>query len=77
MKMAQGYSEWLRSTKPLRPGPYIARSASDKTPDWPFWYVAGPDGRTNYMTGLGGRPSIGVFTTKQCAQALAAAWSDQ
>jgi hypothetical protein len=27
-----------------RPGPYVARSASDKTEDWPFWFVHGADG---------------------------------
>lgn len=30
-------------------GPYTARSASDRTEDWPLWYVAGPDGRTNVL----------------------------
>lgn len=30
-------------------GPFIARSASDKTDDWPFWYVSGPDGRRNVL----------------------------
>ena len=25
-------------------GPFKARSASDKTDDWPFWFVCGPDG---------------------------------
>lgn len=27
-----------------RPGPYVARSASDRTDDWPYWYVHGADG---------------------------------
>jgi hypothetical protein len=28
----------------IRPGPYTARSASNKTDDWPLWYVHGADG---------------------------------
>ena len=31
-------------------GPYIASSASDNDPDWPFWYIAGPDGRRNVVS---------------------------
>jgi hypothetical protein len=31
-------------------GPYVARSASDNDPDWPFWYIAGPDGRRNVVS---------------------------
>jgi hypothetical protein len=27
-----------------RPGPYVARSASDRADDWPNWYVHGADG---------------------------------
>lgn len=30
-------------------GPFKARSASDRTDDWPLWYVAGPDKRTNVL----------------------------
>lgn len=26
------------------PGPYVARSASDRNPDWPIWYVADATG---------------------------------
>lgn len=31
-------------------GPFIARSASSRTDDWPLWYVAGPNGVTNVLT---------------------------
>jgi hypothetical protein len=29
-----------RTIRHTGPGPYVARSASDKDPDWPIWYVA-------------------------------------
>jgi hypothetical protein len=68
--------------KPTKPGPYIARTASDRNPDWPIWYVAGPDGRSNYLTGIGqliqpiafdGFPAI--FADKDTAIALADEWN--
>jgi hypothetical protein len=64
--------------RPKKPGPYIARSASDKTDDWPLWYVAGPDGRTNYFTDLGGKrnpPLTPMFTSREDAEMLAARWN--
>jgi hypothetical protein len=47
-------------------GPYIARSASDKTDDWPFWYVATNNGRTNALSSTGG-----LFTDPDTAKAIA------
>jgi len=64
------------SLKPLKPGPYIARSASDKTDDWSFWYVSCPNGTTNYFTSLGGRPGIGTFTIKYDAEYIADIWNN-
>ena len=65
--------------KPAKPGPYIARTASDRDPEWPVWYVAGPDGRLNYLTGIGGAwPAghVGPFLTdKPTAIALADMWN--
>ncbi len=64
--------------KPTKPGPYIARSASDKTDDWPFWYVSGPDGRTNYLTDLNGTkhpPLTPALTTKEIAVMVADMWN--
>jgi hypothetical protein len=54
------------------PGPYAARSANDNEQVWPFWFVSGPDGR-NVLTfpGCGGA----VFTTRQCAEEIAARWN--
>ena len=51
------------------PGPYKARSASDNTDDWPFWYVAGPDGRLNV---LGFTDKSGaIFTDRESAERYA------
>ena len=55
---------------------YIARSASDRTDDWPFWFVAdgSPTGLnvTNQLMRLAGSECGGaVFTNKPSAQALA------
>lgn len=55
------------------PGPYIARSASDRTDDWFFWYVAGPDGKRNVLSG----PEGSVLTDRETAIALAARWNGQ
>ena len=49
-------------------GPYTARSASDKTDDWPYWYVAGPDGRRNVLY-FPDKPGA-VFTDKETALAI-------
>jgi hypothetical protein len=48
-------------------GPYTARSASDDTDNWPFWYVTN-DGRTNILEFTGGA----VFTTRSGAEYIAA-----
>lgn len=64
--------------KPTKPGPYLARSASDKTDDWLFWYIAGPDRRTNYLTELGGvRAVTCAFVTCEQAKRLAVAWNGE
>lgn len=55
--------------KPNRPGPYRARSASDRTDDWPFWFVEA-DG-INCMSGMNGA----VFTTRAEAERLANEWN--
>jgi len=64
--------------KPIKAGPYMARSASDKTEDYPLWYVAGPDGIQNYLTDLGGwreDRSSPMFVSKEFAIALADKWN--
>lgn len=50
-------------------GPYIARPAKDGDGNWPFWYVAGPDGRRNvlHFPGRGGA----VLTLRAVAEAIA------
>lgn len=48
------------------PGPYTARSASDRTEDWLYWYVTN-DGRTNVLSFPHGR----VFTTREHAEHIA------
>lgn len=65
---------------PKKSGPYIARSASNKTDEWPFWYVAGPDEETNYLTDLGGfreDRSLPRFVTKSIAIDLAKKWNEK
>lgn len=57
-----------------RQGPYTARSASDRTNDWPFWYVAGEDGRYN---GMSFDNSMAKFTTREMATEIAAAFNKQ
>ena len=49
-------------------GPYVARPAKDDTPDWPYWYVAGPDGRRNVCEFGGGY----VLCIRQFAEEVAA-----
>ena len=48
-------------------GPYTARPAKDGDDDWPFWYVAGPDGRRNVLHFPGGA----VLTFRPIAEAVA------
>lgn len=55
--------------RPTRPGPYFARSASDRTDDWPFWFVE--SGGLNCMSGPGGA----VLTSREVAEGLARAWN--
>lgn len=64
--------ENLARLSPLAgPGPYRARSASDNTDDWPFWYVCGADGRRNVLSFKA--PAYGaVLTSREAAEAIAA-----
>jgi hypothetical protein len=51
-------------------GPYTARPACDGDDNWPFWYVAGPDGRRNVLS----FPGCGaVLTKRHIAKAIAEA----
>ncbi len=56
-------------------GPFIARPAKDDTPDWPAWYVAGPDARLNVLSfpGKGGA----VLTDRATAEAVAEKFNKQ
>lgn len=58
----------------LGPGPYKARSASDKTDDWPFWFVCQADdsrvgGLHNILRFEG---SLAMFTSRARAEEIAA-----
>lgn len=53
----------------LGPGPYTARSASDRTDDWPFWYVTN-NGRTNILR-FHSHPTA-LFTSRAEAEDIAA-----
>ena len=65
-------TDWI----PRLPGPYKARSARDSTDDWPFWYVAGPDGRINTLTLPQDHPNFGaVLTNRKTAEAIADLWN--
>lgn len=66
------FSDDIDAARPTAPGPYAARSASDRTGDWPFWYVTN-DGRRNVLSfpGSGGA----VLTSRQVAEAIAAKWN--
>lgn len=50
--------------------PFTARPASDKSSDWPFWYVT-DDGRRNVLR-FPGKPGA-VFTSRDIAEKIAAA----
>ena len=66
--------------KPTLPGPYIARTASDRNKDWPIWYVAGPDGRLNYMSDIGGdrlKPLTAMFSSREVCEYLANKWNKE
>lgn len=56
--------------KPNRPGPYRARSASDRTEDWPFWFV-----EANGVNCMSGTSHGAVFTTREIAERLASEWN--
>jgi hypothetical protein len=47
--------------------PFVARSASDKTEDWPFWFVCGQD-RINYMYI---EAKAGTYGAKFCRRKIA------
>jgi hypothetical protein len=47
-------------------GPFVARSASDNTSDWPFWYVHGPDKINRLTIGDGGK-----FVPRHVAEQIA------
>jgi len=63
----------------LDPGkPYRARSASDKTDDWPFWYVSGEGDSRNVLTLPQGHEHKGaVMTSREIAEAVAKLWNLQ
>lgn len=47
--------------------PFVARSASDQTDEWPYWYVCGVD-KINWMFI---REGAGSFASKFAARELA------
>lgn len=49
-------------------GPYLARPEKDNCPDWPYWYVAGPDGRRNVLF-FPDCPGV-VLTLRETAEAI-------
>jgi hypothetical protein len=53
-----------------RPGPYVARSASDRTDDWPYWFVHGADG-VNCLHWH--EAPLALFVPRDVAEACAAA----
>lgn len=59
----------IENAKLRGPGPYTARPAKDGDETWPFWYVAGPDGRTNVLHFEGGGGA--VLTSREIAEAIA------
>jgi len=70
--------DWIpRETLNAGP-PYIARSASDTSDDWPFWYVADDSGVRNVMTLPKDHPHRGaVLTDRETAERLAKEWSGE
>lgn len=58
----------------------IARSASDKTDDWPFWYCAETRASVNITSAIARelghpwRPGA-VFARREYAEALAGQWN--
>ena len=51
------------------PAPYVARSASDRTDDWPLWYVADAVG----FNGIKVEDSLAKFFDREGAEKVAAA----
>lgn len=54
------------------PAPYLARSASDKNPDWPFWFVADAVG----YNGISIEANTAKLFDKQTAIFIAAVLND-
>jgi hypothetical protein len=60
-----------RTIRHRGPGPYVARSASDKDPDWPVWYVADALGHNGvHVVGGKGQVLFDRETAKLLADAL-------
>ncbi len=55
-------------------GPYVARPAKDGDDAWPYWYVAGPDGRRNILF-FPDQPGA-VLTDRATAEAIVALAKD-
>lgn len=56
----------------LGPSPYKARSASDKTDDWPFWFVCqADDSRVGGLLNLLRIGDHGMFTSRKAAEWIA------
>jgi hypothetical protein len=62
----------LEGFVPNGSGPYVAKSASSKSENWPIWYVEGGEG-VNAMSG----PNGAVFTIRSIACSLAEQWNSQ
>lgn len=56
----------------LLEGPFLAKSASDKTDKWPFWYVA----NKNNLNVLRGTGHSAIFTIEPMAKMLATKWNN-
>ncbi|SOC90038.1 hypothetical protein SAMN05216358_0057 [Rhizobium sp. AN5] len=55
--------------------PFTAKCASDRNPDWPYWYVEGPDGvnqTARLLTWLMNKPVTGYVLPKKMAELLSA-----
>ena len=68
------FSDDIENARLRGPGPYVARPAKDGDEAWPFWYVAGPDGRKNVLWFEGGGGA--VLTTREIAEAIANKFND-
>jgi hypothetical protein len=63
----------LTGFSPQRPGPYLARSTSDRTDKWTFWIVVGAGG----VNALGGTGVGAVSTSRTVAEELAREWNSE